>query len=412
MGATEQEHVHGSRSRSRRGRPDLGQDIGTAKARSSSGSASSSSTSQSEIVHFPWEEGMRLNSKYELLKLLGDGTFGRVVLARDLSNDRSVAIKIIRDEERYRQDAKFEAAVLEEIRKVDPQGSSGCVIMYETFLHAERYFCLVTEPLGTSLYDFLKSNEYRGFWMQDVQSIALQCMQALVFLHGQLRMTHTDLKVENILFVSADPPSASAFPRHAEWERIRQIESPNSDPPGPYLRPVNSQIKLIDFGNTTHEYEHHSSIINTRQYRSPEVLLELGWDETSDIWSIGAILMEIFSGDQLFTTHEELEHLALIERIVGKFPQSLMERAVKNGMSSFLMQDASTGHWRFPWPEKASSDSSVRFVNRQRPVREQVQPQHMLLADFVSDLLQLEAGKRLRAINSLAHPFFAAKYKD
>merc|ERR1712039_13471 len=133
----------------------------------------------------------------------------------------------------------------------------------------------------------------------------------------------------------------TTFPRHAEWERLRRMEEPNSKPPGPYMRPVNSNIKLIDFGNTTHELEHHSSIINTRQYRSPEVLLELGWDESSDIWSIGAILMEIYTGDQLFETHEELEHLALVEQIVGRFPQSLMERAVKNGMGSFLKQEAS-----------------------------------------------------------------------
>merc|ERR1719277_2159029 len=154
-------------------------------------------------------------------------------------------------------------------------------------------------------------------------------------------MTHTDLKVENVLLVSAEPPVSTTFPRHAEWERLRRIEEPNSAPPGPYMRPVNSNIKLIDFGNTTHELEHHSSIINTRQYRSPEVLLELGWDESSDIWSIGCILMEIYTGDQLFATHEELEHLALIEQIVGRFPQSLMERAVKNGMGSFLKRETS-----------------------------------------------------------------------
>merc|ERR1719387_1718471 len=105
---------------------------------------------------------MILNSRYSLVKLLGDGTFGRVVLARDSRNDHhEVAIKIIRDVERYMDNAKIEADILKDIRKADPRGTSGCAIMYETFVHEAKFFCLVFEPLGTSLYDFLKDNEYR-----------------------------------------------------------------------------------------------------------------------------------------------------------------------------------------------------------------------------------------------------------
>merc|ERR1711879_67910 len=115
---------------------------------------------------------------------------------------------------------------------------------------------------------------------------------------------------------------------------------------------------------------------------------------------------ELYSGDQLFTTHEELEHLALIEQIVGKLPQSLMDRAAKKGMDSHLIREPS-GDWRFPWPERASSSSSVRFVNRQRPLSEQVQQGHEQLAGFVAETLQLKAEKRISAINSLQHPFFS-----
>ena len=40
-----------------------------------------------------------------------------------------------------------------------------------------------------------------------------------------------------------------------------------------WVKPRNIEIKLIDFGGATHEKEHHSEIINTRQYRAPEVIL-------------------------------------------------------------------------------------------------------------------------------------------
>ncbi|CAK0889883.1 unnamed protein product, partial [Prorocentrum cordatum] len=147
--------------------------------------SSESGSDDDEIVHFSWKEGMVLNHRYQLTALLGDGTFGRVVLARDRHDGgREVAVKIIRDVKRYMENAKIEADILADIRKADPAGKSGCSIMYETFVHEQRFFCLVLEPLGTSLYDFLKANNFKGFWMQDIQSIAEQAMQALAFLHG------------------------------------------------------------------------------------------------------------------------------------------------------------------------------------------------------------------------------------
>merc|ERR1712203_672868 len=94
-----------------------------------------------------------------------------------------------------------------------------------------------------------------------------------------------------------------------------------------YVRPADTQIKLIDFGNATYELEHHSSIINTRQYRAPEVILALGWNERSDLWSVGCILMELYTGELLFRTHESLEHLALMETIVQSWPRAMLDRA-------------------------------------------------------------------------------------
>ncbi|RYG52495.1 hypothetical protein EON66_09705 [archaeon] len=62
------------------------------------------------------------------------------------------------------------------------------------------------------------------------------------------------------------------------------------------------RLAVIDFGGATYDWEHKSSIINTRQYRSPEVILGLGWSMASDMWSIGCILMECYTGELLFQT--------------------------------------------------------------------------------------------------------------
>jgi len=58
--------------------------------------------------------------------------------------------------------------------------------------------CLVFEPLGKSLFDFIKENKYKGFELKQVREIAQQSLKAIEFLHS-LRLTHTDLKPENIL---------------------------------------------------------------------------------------------------------------------------------------------------------------------------------------------------------------------
>lgn len=381
---------------------------------SGSGSASGSDSHQDEIIHFAWQQGMVLNSRYHLVKLLGDGTFGRVVLAQDRgSHGQQVAIKIIRDNKRYMENAKIEADILKDIRQADPHGTSGCALMYETFMHEQRFYCLVFEPLGASLYDFLKGNSFRGFWMQDVQSFAQQSMQALMFLHGHLRMTHTDLKPENILLQSMEPPSKAHFPREAEWLRRNGYSSSSKGQAvGDYLRPASSRIKLIDFGNATYEDEHHSAIINTRQYRGPEVLLSLGWDERSDLWSIGCILMELYAGEQLFATHEELEHLALMARVIGPLPTEMLDRASQSVRETYLAQDSRTGHWRLPWPERASSASSERRVYSQRPLPEQVPPEHAVFAEFCGELLALESRRRPAAVEALRHKFFSAHFRD
>lgn len=59
---------------------------------------------------------------------------------------------------------------------------------------------------------------------------------------------------------------------------------------------------MIDFGSATYSTERRTGTINTRQYRAPEVLFGLPWDEESDIWGAACIAMELFTGDLLFQT--------------------------------------------------------------------------------------------------------------
>jgi dual-specificity kinase len=91
---------------------------------------------------------------------------------------------------------------------------------------------------------------------------------------------------------------------------------------------------LIDFGSATFDDEYHSSVVSTRHYRAPEIILNLGWSFPCDIWSIGCIIVEFFTGDALFHTHDNLEHLAMMEAVCdGKIDAKIIKQ-VQSGRGS------------------------------------------------------------------------------
>ena len=53
------------------------------------------------------------------------------------------------------------------------------------------------------------------------------------------------------------------------------------------------------------------------------MVLELGWNQSCDVWSIGTIIFEFYMGITMFQTHDNLEHLAMMERILGPIPSHM-----------------------------------------------------------------------------------------
>ena len=114
------------------------------------------------------------------------------------------------------------------------------------------------------MFDFLKDNNYAAYPIEHVRQIAYELCLSVSFLHAN-RLTHTDLKPENILFRNSDYDKEYLTQEdREEGRKVRILKNP--------------EIRLIDFGSTTFDHEHHSSIVQTRHYRAPEVVMELGMD--------------------------------------------------------------------------------------------------------------------------------------
>eukprot|EP00435_Cladocopium_sp_Y103_P038279 s1245_g10.t1 len=192
---------------------------------------------------------------------------------------------------------------------------------------------------------------------------------------------------ENILLQTRSLPHVSTFPRgELQPPSPRYAELP-------YIRPADSRVKLIDFGNATYVDMHHSSIIQTRQYRSPEVVLHLGWSEKADLWSLGCILWELYSGNMLFETHNSPEHLAMMERILEPFPESMLSRVSGKTKERFVAEITEDQH-RLQWPKNAESEKSVMKVWKQWPLEDRVPAEHMDFVHFLRGLLALEPWRR------------------
>jgi serine/threonine protein kinase len=234
---------------------------------SSSSDSENTKDIDDSIGHYQIEFGQTISDRYHLKDQCGIGTFGKVYLALDSKKNDYVAIKVVRKIKRYVESAKIEADVLCDIRdKQFKENKSSCVEMFSDF-DFNGFYCLVFEPLGISIYDFIKLNNYKGFSLDIVKDFSYQLLDAIAFLHSH-KLIHTDLKLENILLIdnsvdihdkssgrriSSTPNYSNKRPRLSENDRIN---SPDPLPPlstisppdqNSYLVPRNRKIKSFYF---------------------------------------------------------------------------------------------------------------------------------------------------------------------
>ncbi|KAH8492939.1 hypothetical protein H0E87_022261 [Populus deltoides] len=342
--------------------------------------------------HYMFALGDNLTSRYKIHSKMGEGTFGQVLECWDRERKEMVAIKIVRGIKKYREAAMIEIEALQNLGKHD-KGSNRCVQIRNWFDY-RNHICIVFEKLGPSLYDFLRKNNYRSFPIDHVREIGRQLLECVAFMHD-LRMIHTDLKPENILLVSSDYVKVPDYKNSSRSTKDISY----------YKRvPKSSAIKVIDFGSTTYERQDQNYIVSTRHYRAPEVILGLGWSYPCDIWSVGCILVELCTGEALFQTHENLEHLAMMERVLGPMPQHILKRVDRHA-GKYVRRG------RLDWPEGAASRESMKAVLKlprlQNLVMQHVDQSAGDLIHLLQGLLRYDPLDRLTAREALRHPFLA-----
>eukprot|EP00730_Choanoeca_flexa_P014694 TRINITY_DN6520_c0_g1_i1.p1 TRINITY_DN6520_c0_g1~~TRINITY_DN6520_c0_g1_i1.p1 ORF type:complete len:462 (+),score=135.90 TRINITY_DN6520_c0_g1_i1:377-1762(+) len=256
--------------------------------------------------------GETWNDRYEVRGLLGKGSFGQVVEAYDKVDQCKVAVKIIKNKPAFREQADIEIRLLKLVADKDPGDQHHMVRMVRHFEH-RNHLCLVFELLSYNLYDLIRNTNFRGISLNLVRKFAIQILTGLKFLAGpDVKVIHCDLKPENILL----------------------------------RNPKRTAIKIIDFGSSCHIGKTMYPYIQSRFYRSPEVLIGLPYDQAIDMWSLGCILYELHTGDPIFNGVSERDQVYKLTELLGIPPVEMLEKGRK--AANFFRKLPSGAYERLP----------------------------------------------------------------
>ena len=235
----------------------------------------------------------------------------------------AVAIKVVKNKPAYLRQAQSEVGVLRLLNeKHDPGDEKHLVRLLDSFTD-KGHLCLVFELLDMNLYELLKQNQFRGLPLSLIRHFASEIVEALGVME-EAGIIHCDLKPENILLattalhpqpkvvVPTDPPTTLSS------KNSKSSSSSSSSK-------QHSSVKVIDFGSACFEGRTMYTYIQSRFYRSPEVLLGLPYDAAIDMWSLGCICAEMFLGLPIFPGVSEHNQLSRVVEMLGAPPEFMLE---------------------------------------------------------------------------------------
>ncbi|KAI9018211.1 CMGC/MAPK/ERK protein kinase [Hyaloraphidium curvatum] len=304
-----------------------------------------------------------LRARYEWSETLGNGAYGTVFKARQVSTGRSVAIKhlsnIFVDRIRARR------ALREIVLLTHLHGHDNIVRILDVELPPGRAWTdvfVVLELMETDLHAIIKSGQ--NLSDQHLQYFIYQTVRGLKYIHSA-GIIHRDLKTGNLLV--------------------------NSD----------CSVKICDFGlarqaKTSNSRFHMTEYVATRWFRAPEVMMTAGeYNEAMDLWSVGCILAEFLGGKPIFKGRTYLDTLNQIISVLGTPSDVTLRRVVSNpDAGNRILSYMRTLEWQ------PKTDLAARYPKA-----------NPLAVDLLEKLLRWDPSERLTVDGVLAHPWLAAYHE-
>ncbi|KAK3683647.1 kinase-like domain-containing protein [Podospora appendiculata] len=336
--------------------------------------------------------GMALEDRFEVLKEIGDGSFGSVVLARVRSAGASVARRgtVIAIKTMKKSFESFQPCL--ELREVvflrTLPAHSHLVPALDIFLDPfTKKLHIAMEYMEGNLYQLMKARDHKCLDNAAVKSVLFQIMQGLEHIHAH-NFFHRDIKPENILVsTSSHQDSQNSFRRYSA------MVTPPSTPPA-------YTVKIADFGlaRETHSKLPYTTYVSTRWYRAPEVLLRAGeYSAPVDIWAIGAMAVEIATLKPLFPGGNEVDQVWRVCEIMGSPGNWYNKAGARVGGGEWREGTRLAGKLGFSFPKMAPHSMDTILQTPQWPAS---------LSQFVTWCLMWDPKNRPTSTQALAHEYF------
>lgn len=214
--------------------------------------------------------GDHIDFRYEIQHILGKGTFGEVISVYDHKTGGVYALKIVTNQMEWTLQAVNEVKYM---KMINESNQNHNILQYLNHFHFRSHMCILTELLSVNLFQVIEATKFKGLGMSLVQSFSADILHGLQHIHSA-GIVHCDMKPENLML--AYDKAKSRF-----------------------------IVKIIDFGSACKNGQPVFSYLQSRYYRAPEICLGARYNEKIDIWSFGAIVVELFAGMPIFQVQDE-----------------------------------------------------------------------------------------------------------
>ncbi|XP_040404683.1 serine/threonine-protein kinase MAK isoform X2 [Cygnus olor] len=283
-------------------------------------------------------------NRYTIMKQLGDGTYGSVLMGKSNESGELVAIK--------RMKRKFyswdECMNLREVKSLKKLNHANVIKLKEVIRENDHLY-FVFEYMKENLYQLMKDRN-KLFPESVIRNVMYQILQGLAFIHKH-GFFHRDMKPENLLCI------------------------------GPEL------VKIADFGlaRELRSQPPYTDYVSTRWYRAPEVLLRSSiYSSPIDMWAVGSIMAELYTLRPLFPGTSEVDEIFKICQVLGTPKKS-------DWLEGYHL--ASTMNFRFPQCVPISLKTLIPNASNEA-------------IQLMTDTLNWNPKKRPTASQALKYPYF------
>lgn len=384
------------------------------------------------------EPGLVIADRFEVIRKLGWGEFSTVWLVYDRQARNGhrafVALKAAKCRPDIVQNTRYECNLLAFLKDARKPGIPICSIN-QTLEQRGQYgnhLCLTMPVLGPNLLclvDYMKARRRRRSETELLlfKEITIAVLKALDHLES-LHVFHTDLKPENVMVTAPDPKMASHVKEYIDRRSLPQSMLQtfcDGDPFGAVVTvadfglslllepPQSSKAKALASHRPPNVTEpgvlSNSTVgmlVQTREYRSPEVLFGIDLNCRSDLWSLGCMVYELITGDFLLNPKRktrveremDIEHVAMIGQILGPVPPR-----IARGSGRFLHRYFDS-NGAFLFAEKYRSYGRRNIAQELAPFLEQAEAEKV--AQFiVACFTSYDPFERPHASDLLKHPW-------